>query len=174
MFNGAVAYNVSFSYSNLKRALFFGAVLVDVNFFRANLYGANFELVEIESIQWQGVVSVQDVLLPNRTTANDKNLLINGHADCNMPNIDHWTVETGNINTFVSQHSHANCLFTLQSFTSKAKMWQRVDLLDKWDSNSWPLSQAALRAQMSIGVSIELKGISGDGLVLARQILSEF
>ncbi|CAF4186450.1 unnamed protein product, partial [Rotaria magnacalcarata] len=71
----------------------------------------------------------------------------------------------------MSNKGERKCQFTLQSLSSGANMYQRVNLSEKWNSSSWSYSQAILRANMSIGISMQLRGFDNNNQVLARQTL---
>ncbi|CAF5019960.1 unnamed protein product [Rotaria magnacalcarata] len=122
--------------------------------------------------QLESALSIQDAVLPNETLAHDENLIKNGKADCNTSLISDWTLSNVNVTVIMSSTSKSNCQFTLQSLSSGAAMKQRVNLYGKWDSNSWPYSQAVLRTSMSIGITMELRGINSNNLVVARQSLN--
>ncbi|CAF1542387.1 unnamed protein product [Rotaria magnacalcarata] len=177
-FDGAVFSNCSFWLANIKRASFRKSLLeiptlssiVDFSF--ANLYGANFENASVLYNQLQGALSIQDVVLPNRTLAHDTNLINNGHADCSASSVDGWTLLRGDITTVMFDASSANCRFQLQSFDIGAAMKQHVNLSHKWDSDSWPYSEAVLRGHTSIGVSIQLTGIINERYIYAPKRLS--
>jgi hypothetical protein len=111
-------------------------------------------------------------MLPNGTHAQDTNLVNNGHADCNVPLVDSWELERDDFTIEVSKKTNTNCRFTLKSLASQAMMLQRVNLSENWDPTSWPYSQAILSARMSMGVSIQLKGMNTYGMVSGRQIAS--
>jgi uncharacterized protein YjbI with pentapeptide repeats len=166
--------NSTFINSNIKRAIFTGADLSNVDFHGANLHKADFTDTNISDNQLHSALSIQDAILPNRTRSQDKNLISNGQADCNIPLVDSWQLERGDVTIEMSEKNNANCQFTLKSLATEAMMLQRVNLSEKWDSSSWPYSQAILTAQMSMGVSIQLKGINTNGVVSSQQTLSEF
>ncbi|CAM4980245.1 unnamed protein product, partial [Rotaria socialis] len=115
---------------------------------------------------------IQDAIVPDGTSAHDENLIKDGQADCNISHISGWTLSNGNVTTVISNKSSSNCQFTLQSLSTGATMYQRVNLSDKWDSNFWTYSEAVLSGKMSTGVSIELKGIKKDNVVSSMEILS--
>ena len=136
---------------------------------------ADFTDTNISDKQLRSALSIQDALLPNGTRAQDKNLINNGQADCNIPLIDSWELERDAVTVELSnKNNNTNCQFTLKSLATEATMVQRVNLSEKWDSSSWPYSQAILSARMSVGVSIQLKGVNTYGTVSGRQTLSEF
>ncbi|CAF5225288.1 unnamed protein product, partial [Rotaria magnacalcarata] len=116
-------------------------------------------------------LSIQDAILTNGIRGHDENLISNGQADCNISHISGWTVSNGNITSVISNSSNSNCQFTLQSLSTGATMYQRVNLSDKWDSSFWPYSQAVLSAKMSVGISMELKGIKNDHSVSSKETL---
>lgn len=167
--------NSSFINSNIKRAIFKGADLTNVSFHGANLYKTNFIGTKISDEQLHSALSIQDAILPNGTRSHDNNLINNGQADCDILLDDSWESERGAINIEMSEdNNNTNCQFTLKSLATEATMLQRVNLSEKWDSSSWPYSQAILSARMSKGVIIQLTGINTYGVVSARQIASEF
>ncbi|CAF4220130.1 unnamed protein product [Rotaria socialis] len=162
----ATLSNSNFTGANAKRASFQGSDLPSVSFFGTNLYMSDFRSTKVTESQLQSALSIQDAILPNQTLADDPNLINNGQADCNVSLNESWTLTTGNITIARSNMTTRNCYFALTSYDTGATMSQRVDLLKKWDSKSWPKSQAVLRANMSIGVSIQLKGINSSGNIL--------
>ncbi|CAF2134552.1 unnamed protein product [Rotaria magnacalcarata] len=164
----------TFWHANAKRTSFKRVDLTKVEFTGANLYKADFNGTNITDGQLQSALSIHDALLQDGTLAQDRNLIDNGQADCNISLIDSWTLECGNVTTIESDANHTNCLFALQSILIGATMWQRINLSDKWDSSSWPYSEALLTANMSSGVSIDLRGIKNDSSISANQKLSKF
>ncbi|CAF3793996.1 unnamed protein product [Rotaria magnacalcarata] len=162
----------TFWHANAKRTSFKRVDLTKVEFTGANLYKADFNGTNITDGQLQSALSIHDALLQDGTLAQDRNLIDNGQADCNISLIDSWTLECGNVTTIESDANHTNCLFALQSILIGATMWQRINLSDKWDSSSWPYSEALLTANMSSGVSIDLRGIKNDSSISANQKLS--
>ena len=165
----------NFSSSNIKLSSFINAFeLKEVDFSNANLYKVQFNYTDVEEIELESALSIQDAVLPNETLAYDKSLIKNGQADCNISLLNGWTLSNVNVTAIMSNTSQANCQFTLQSLSSGAAMKQRINLFDKWDSASWPYSQAVLRASMSIGITMELRGVNSNNLVVARQFLSKF
>ena len=172
-FNSATLTSSNFSYSNIKLASFLISPLKEVDFSGTNLYTVHFNDSEMTDIQLRSALSIQDAVLPNGTLAHDKNLIENGQPDCNTSLINDWTLSNVNVTVIMSSVSKSNCQFTLQSLSSGAAMYQRVNLFDKWNPTSWPYSQAVLRASMSIGITMELRGFSSNNLVLSRQTLSK-
>jgi hypothetical protein len=166
--------NSTFINSNVKRAIFRGADLTNVDFRGANLHKADFTDTNISDNQLHSALSIQDTVLPNGTRSQDKNLINNGQANCNISLVDSWELVRGNITIQMSEKNNTNCQFTLKSFPTGAIMLQRVNLSERWDLSSWPYSQAILSARMSMAVSIQLKGINTYGVVSGRETLSEF
>lgn len=169
--------NSSFINSDMKRAIFRDADLTNVSFHGANLHKTDFIGTNISDEQLHSALSIQDAMLPNGTRSHDTNLIMNGQADCHIPLADNWKSEKGDVNIEMSEeknNSNTNCQFTLKSTASEATMLQRVNLSNKWDSSSWPYSQAILSARMSKGVTIQLTGMNADGAVSGRQITSKF
>ncbi|CAF4880910.1 unnamed protein product [Rotaria socialis] len=164
----------NFWQSNLKDAIFQAARLNQVNFYHANLYKTNFMDADMANSELDNTLSIQDVILPNKTSAHDENLIKDGQADCNISHISGWTLNNGNITTAISNKSNSNCQFTLQSFSTGATMYQRVNLSDKWDSNLWTYSEAVLSAKVSTGVLIDLKGLQRNNSVSSKETLSKF
>ncbi|CAM4976654.1 unnamed protein product [Rotaria socialis] len=170
-FNYASLSYCNFWYSNLKYAVFHEAYLNQVNFSRANLYESDFTGTNITEKELKDALSIEDAALLNGTTAHDENLINEGQADCNISYISGWTLSNGNVTPVISNKSNSNCQFTLQSLSTGATMYQRVNLSDKWDSNFWAHSEAVLSAKMSTGVSIELRGIKENNIVFSMEIL---
>ncbi|CAF4036623.1 unnamed protein product, partial [Rotaria magnacalcarata] len=171
-FNYAVLSDCNFWHSNLKDAVFQAATLNQVNFSRANLHKTNFIGANMTKSELDNTLSIQDTVLPNGTHVHDENLINNGQADCNIFHISGWTVSNGNITSAISNSSNSNCQFILQSLSTGATMYQRVRLSDTWNSNLWTFSEAVLSAKMSVGVSMELKGIKNDHSVSSKETLS--
>ncbi|CAM4755809.1 unnamed protein product [Rotaria magnacalcarata] len=169
---GMLSY-CNFWHSNLKDAAFQRAALNQVNFSRANLYKTTFIGAYMIKSELNNTLSIQDAILTNGIRGHDENLISNGQADCNISHISGWTVSNGNITSVISNSSNSNCQFTLQSLSTGATMYQRVNLSDKWDSSFWPYSQAVLSAKMSVGISMELKGIKNDHSVSSKETLSK-
>ncbi|CAF1533281.1 unnamed protein product [Rotaria magnacalcarata] len=170
-FNNASLSYCNFWYSNLKYAVFHEAYLNQVNFSRANLYESDFTGTNITEKELKDALSIEDAALLNGTTAHDENLINDGQADCNISHISGWTLSNGNVTPVISNKSNSNCQFTLQSLSTGATMYQRVNLSDMWDSNFWTHSEAVLSAKMSTGVSIELRGIKENNVVSSMDIL---
>ncbi|CAF1549348.1 unnamed protein product [Rotaria magnacalcarata] len=170
---GSLSY-CNFWHSNLKDATFKQAKLNHFNFSRANLYKTDFTGTNISESELKDALSIQDAVLSNGTPVHDENLISNGQADCNISHISGWTVSNGNITSVISNSSNSNCQFTLQSLSTGAAMYQRVRLSDKWDSNLWAYSEAVLSAKMSVGVSMELKGLQKNKSVSSKETLSKF
>ncbi|CAF5068505.1 unnamed protein product, partial [Rotaria magnacalcarata] len=170
-FNYAVLSDCNFWHSNLKDAVFQAATLNQVNFSRANLHKTNFIGANMTKSELDNTLSIQDTVLPNGTHVHDENLINNGQADCNIFHISGWTVSNGNITSAISNSSNSNCQFILQSLSTGATMYQRVRLSDTWNSNLWTFSEAVLSAKMSVGVSMELKGIKNDHSVSSKETL---
>ncbi|CAF4149467.1 unnamed protein product [Rotaria magnacalcarata] len=170
-FDGANLNYSNFSHANIKRASFVRAHLTEVVFSRVNLYKVNFTGNNITDEQLHSALSIQDVLLQNETLARDTNLINNGQHDCTSSGINGWTLKRGNVSKVMFDKNSINCQFTLQSISAGATMYQRVILSGRWDSSSWSYSQAVLRANMSIGIAVELRAISSNDLVLARHSL---
>lgn len=166
--------NASFYYSNVKRASFDLGTLRGANFSKANLYEANFINSDITGEQLNSALSIQDALLRNRTRTKDKNLINNGGDNCNISRGDDWILQSGNVTVVESNHYGSYCGFVLQLDSSEAVLYQRVNLSNKWNSNDWPYSQVVLRANMSSGVSMELRAMNSNNQVRAREILSKF
>jgi uncharacterized protein YjbI with pentapeptide repeats len=173
-FNNAKIFDTVFIGANLKRSAFNKATLTNVNVSHANLYQVDFFLANITNLQLQNALSIEEARLPNGIRANDINLIRNAQTDCNILGVENWTLETGNVTTRMIDNQTNNCRFMLQSFTIGATMTQYINLSSKWDSNSWPNSQAVLSAKRSIGVSIELEGINNKSSAFAKEILSEY
>ncbi|CAF3436102.1 unnamed protein product [Rotaria socialis] len=173
LFSSATLSESSFRHSNIKHASFKDAKLNNVDFFRANLYKADFSAAEIEDSNLQSALSTQDVLKDGETIFHDRNLLNDGQYDCNISLDNSWILQTGHVTKIMSNKSNLSCRFTLQLRTERATMLQRVDLSNKWDSSIWPNSQAVLRAHMSNGVSMQLKGIKRNYSASAKEILGK-
>ncbi|CAF3938662.1 unnamed protein product [Rotaria sp. Silwood1] len=154
----------NFSESNIKHTLFEKANLTSVDFFRST---------DITESQLQAALSIQDVPISDEEFAHDTTWINNDETDCNSLLIRNWTLATGNVTANMSKKNNRNCRFTLQSLATGAKMSQRVDLLNKWDSKSWPFSQAVLTADFSIGVTILLRGVNNSQHILAQRELSK-
>ncbi|CAF1334317.1 unnamed protein product [Rotaria magnacalcarata] len=134
----------NFWHSNLKEAKFKQAKLNHLNFSRANLYKTDFTGTNIGKSELENALSIEDAVLSNGTLVHDANLINNGQGDCNIPLINGWTLGSGNVTKLMSNRSNSNCQFTLESLSTEAAIYQRVNLSDKWDSSSWPYSQAVL------------------------------
>lgn len=160
--------------SNLKRAIFKNASLEYNDFSHANMYQVDFTGANINETDLKNALFFQDVLLPNGTHVHDKNLINNGQVDCNISLHKSWTLEAGNIVIMMLNETSHRCCFVLQSLTAGARMSQNVELLNRWNSSLWPYSEAILSAQMSVGVSMKLKGITDDGSIFSDRILSKF
>ncbi|CAF4615247.1 unnamed protein product [Rotaria socialis] len=171
-FDDASLSDCNFWRSNLKHAVFYEATFNQVNFSRANLYKANFTGTTIAKSELKDALSIQDATLSYETIVHDENLINDGQADCNISLITGWTLNCGSVMKVMSDKSNSNCQFTLQSLSTGAAMYQRINLSDKWDSSSWPYSQAVLTAEMSVGVSVELKGIKNNHSVFSEEILN--
>ncbi|CAF0973140.1 unnamed protein product [Adineta steineri] len=148
--------NSTFVNADIQGASFIGSDLNNVNFSEANLYKVDLTNAKITEKQLQSAISIHEALLPNGTLAHDSNFLNNGQTGCNMSFGDNWILHKGNITTEISHIDPNNCYFFLRSYNNGAIMSRRVDLT-KSDLESWPHSQIVLSANMSIGVSIQLK-----------------
>lgn len=164
----------SFVDANLKRASFVQVDLTNVNFYGANLYKVNFTNTKIAENQLQNALSIQDALLPNGTIAHDKNFLNSSQADCNTSVGSSWILQTGNVTRKISNHYSDSCYFALNTYNTGATMFQHVNLSNKWNSKSWPYSYAVLSANMSVGVSIQFRGINNIKGIHTYQTLSKF
>lgn len=173
-FKEANLINASFSGSNVKRGSFEGASVKGTDFSHANLYGAIFTNTSIIGEQLESALAIQDAVLPDGTQVLDKNLIDHGDNNCNISHANGWILRNGSLTAIVSNNSNGYCNFTLQTNSTEAIICKRVDLSKKWDSTAWSYSQAILRANMSKGVSMELKGINSNGHILARQTLGNF
>ncbi|CAF3631266.1 unnamed protein product [Adineta steineri] len=146
----------TFISADIQGASFIGSNLNNVDFSEANLYKVDLTNAKITEKQLQSAISIHEALLPNGTLAHDSNFLNNGQTDCNMSFGDNWVLHKGNITVKTSHIDPNSCYFFLRSYNIGAIISRRVDLT-KWDSESWPHSQIVLSANMSIGVSIQLK-----------------
>lgn len=174
-FREAFLINASFCHSNLKLASFSSVNVIEVNYFGANLYGTKFPLTDITDKQLKSALSIQDALLHNGIRTHDKNLIINkGEPNCNISHLNGWILGNGNVTAEMSNSSKNYCNYTLQTISTGATIYQRVNLSSKWDSTLWPYSHAVLRANMGIHVSMGLKGINSIGQVLYQQTFSKF
>ncbi|CAM4827834.1 unnamed protein product [Rotaria magnacalcarata] len=172
LFNNLYFAPSNFSYSNIKRASFANSALIQADFSDANLYKVDFNGAVMRDIQLESAVSIQDAVLPNGVSVHDENLIKNGQPDCNTSLMISWTLRNVNVTAIMSNKGERKCQFTLQSLSSGANMYQRVNLSEKWNSSSWSYSQAILRANMSIGISMQLRGFDNNNQVLARQTLN--
>ncbi|CAF1593376.1 unnamed protein product [Rotaria magnacalcarata] len=172
LFNNLYFAPSNFSYSNIKRASFANSALIQADFSDANLYKVDFNGAVMRDIQLESAVSIQDAVLPNGVSVHDENLIKNGQPDCNTSLMISWTLRNMNVTAIMSNKGERKCQFTLQSLSSGANMYQRVNLSEKWNSSSWSYSQAILRANMSIGISMQLRGFDNNNQVLARQTLN--
>lgn len=163
--------NASFYHSNAKRALFNFATLTGVNFSLANLYEAEFVYTTITNEQLESALSIQDALLPDETRANGQNLISNDEASCNISRENGWKLQNGSVVAVQSNHDNSSCEFILQTISTGATMYQRINLSNKWDSTNWPYSRVVLRANLSVGISMELRGIRHNNQPLAWQPL---
>ncbi|CAF1441247.1 unnamed protein product [Rotaria magnacalcarata] len=166
-FYSSIILNSTFWYSNLKRASFEGVHLTNVNFSRANLHEAKFLDATIADVDLLTAVSIHDAQL-----FYDTNLINDDQTDCNTSLVNSWTLQTSYVITMMSEKNTSNCRFILKSLTTGATILRRVSLINRWYSRSWPYSKAILRANMSIGVFIELRGTNSDGIVLAQRTLN--
>lgn len=173
-FYGTVFQVANFNHSNVKRTSFQGAFMLQVHFSYANLYENNFINSAMAPEQFEGAFSIQDALMPNGTQAQVDNLINNGKANCNISSVNGWKLKNGSITVVESNHSNSYCEFILQSVSSGATIYQRVNLSNKWNSSLWPYSQAVLRANVSIGISMELKEISYKDEILVQRTSSTF
>ncbi|CAF0987918.1 unnamed protein product [Adineta steineri] len=148
--------NSTFISADIQGASFIGSDLNNVNFSDANLYKVDLTNAKITEKQLQSAISIHDAILPNGTLAHGSNFLNNGQTDCNMSFGDNWILYKGNITTKISHIDPNSCYFFLRSYNIGAIMSRRVDLT-KSDLESWPHSHVVLSANMSIGVSIQLK-----------------
>ncbi|CAF0856568.1 unnamed protein product [Adineta steineri] len=148
--------NSTFIGADIQGASFIGSDLNNVDLSDANLYKVDLTNAKITEKQLQSAISIHEALLPNGTFAHDRNFINNGQTDCNMSFSNNWILHKGNITAKISHIDPNNCYFFLRSYNIGAIMSRRVDLT-KWDSESWPHSEVILSANMSIGVSIQLK-----------------
>ena len=165
IFSRAIISNGNFQHADLKRATFRNAEINNVSFIGANLYMADFTGTNITDEQLQSALSIQDALLTNGIVGQDPNLLKNGEANCNNSEVNDWIIRNGSIAMVMHDKKKSNCRFVLNSSTTGANMSQRVDLSKIWDYNAWPHSRAMLSADLSLGVSIQLRGIDSNGII---------
>ncbi|CAF4482484.1 unnamed protein product, partial [Rotaria sp. Silwood2] len=83
-----------------------------------------------------------------------------------------WTSLIENVESAVVVQQKNECYAALLSNESKAVISQNVSLENEWNPDLWPYSHALLHARLSNGVSIELIGISRNGTILKKHILS--
>lgn len=163
----------SFWHSNLNYASFIDSNIKGIQLLGATLYNATFKNVNVKTAQLKSALSIQDVVLSNRTRIQDKNLINNGEHNCNISHINGWTLRSGNVTTLKVGQYNDFCEFTLQSISTNATIYQRVNLSNKWNSTLWPYSYTVLRADMSTGLSMELRAINSTNHVVDYQALSE-
>jgi hypothetical protein len=82
-------------------------------------------------------------------------------------------VQNGSIAVVVSKENRNNCQFVLQSNGIGATMWQRINLVNVWDSTLWTNSDIELHLYNSSGVSTELNGLSKNGTVIQKKLYSK-
>ncbi len=174
IFVRCICNRVDFSYANLKNSSFYSAELSNANFSLANLQNADFTNTNITDSQLQSALSIRNAKLPNGTLGRGQNLVKNGDANCNISLVDHWKVQNGNITVMPSKEDRDECQFTLQSFATGAIMSQRITLVGIWDSSFWRYSKVELQGHMSSGVSMELSGKNNNGIILNKNITSQF
>lgn len=158
----------------MQGASFVGSDLKNVDFSQANLQKVNFTDAKITGSQLENALSIQDALLPNGTLARGNNLLNDGQTGCKISFGNGWILHKGNVTAKIPSADSNNCYFLLQSYNTGATMSQRVNLSNTWDSESWPHSLAVLSANMSLGVSIQLRIINNTKDIDAHLKLSKF
>ena len=164
----------TFEQANLERAIFRNANISTTNFSGANLYMADFTGTSVTDEQLLSAISIQGALLPNGTFGQDENLILNGNAHCNRPLVDEWTLQNGSIITVKRDQNSTDCYYVLESTNTGAFMSQTIDLSDKWNFNIWPSSIVVLKADISVGVSIDLRAINNMGSIHDRRRLCEY
>ncbi|CAF1430342.1 unnamed protein product [Adineta steineri] len=83
-----------------------------------------------------------------------------------------WSVLVGNVDVAFSAQYKNECNIALRSNESKAIILQNILLANIWDPYLWPSSYALLTARLSVGVSIELIGITRNGTIRNQQTLN--
>ena len=173
-FTSARLFDLDFSFANMKHSSFERCTLANARLRHANLYKVDFLDAGIENSDLQDAMSVQDARLSDGTVVRDMNFISNGHAECNSSRMNGWTVQSGNIfTTAFHENTRNDCHFVLHSDSAAATMVQNVNL-STWDSKSWPISRAVLRARFGSGVCIKLRGIYNNNQGCAWQTNSRF
>lgn len=172
-FKGTDLNYSSFWHSNLNYASFIDSNIKGIQLLGATLYNATFKNVNVKIAQIKSALSIQDVVLSNRTRIQDKDLINNGEHNCNISHINGWILRSGNVTTLKVGQYNDFCEFTLQSISTNATIYQRVNLSNKWNSTLWSYSYTVLRADMSTGLSMELRAINSTNHVVDYQALSE-
>lgn len=169
-FEGANLSQSIFYQVNAKGAFFNISDLTNTNFSLTNLQKADFSQTQITISQLESTLSIRDAVLPNRTHANNSNLIKNGYANCNIHLLLAWTLTHGNITVMRTEINFNSCRFVLQSNDVGASMYQKISLTH-WDSSFWKYSVTILNARMTNGVLIELNAKSQNGRTIDRKIL---
>lgn len=149
--------NVNFEHANLKYSVFEKSMLENINFNQANLFSSVFKNTSVLLMsETNQELSVHLVELNNGTIIKDRNLLVNGDADCNSSYPMHWTILKGIVNVGALNSFSNNCYFIVRNNESIASIKQTLDI-SGWDRNRWPKSELLVTAVMSEGVKVLIK-----------------
>lgn len=174
-FVNARMFMSTFERANAKDVRFSITDLRMVNFTLANLQRTEFwDTSSITDEQLKSALSIRDARLFKGTLERDRNLIKNGHIDCNSSVSDSWLLHSGRVIPIRPNENSGKCHFILQSLNTGAIMSQRVKLSNIWNSDLWPYSHAVLNAQMGNNVSIQLSGFSNIGKILGQRNSSKY
>ena len=179
-FLGVQVRGFNFTFANLKEAKLLN---VNVEEFKKNsFFGANLQKAEIlcgsltdhmAKSEMKAIVSIHGAKICTKHH-RDPNLIENGHFACNISVKDKWSLLIGNVQVAFSNQYKNECYITLLPNESKAIISQNISLTNIWDTELWPYSHSLLHAHMSVGVSIELIGMSLNGTILNKHTRSEY
>lgn len=93
----------------------------------------------------------------------DVNLIAYGEADCDVTLGSSWQLQRGKVTIRHVDDNTGDCRFMLQSDEQAAVMVQKIALLSLPNFEFQPGSHTVLTARVSIGVSVQLIGVSRSG-----------
>ncbi|CAF1271130.1 unnamed protein product [Adineta ricciae] len=168
----AILSSCDLSFANAKAAMFVRADLFDVNFTLTNLHKSDFMGSDATIDMLTQALTVHDARFSNGTLLHDVNLISDGRAKCHGSLTDHWTLESGNI-SIVRWNTHENhCYFALQPSNSTGVMIQNIVLSKiRNETAEKREKRLVLNGNVSVGVWIEVRGLTGEGRVVDEQVL---
>ncbi|CAF1271151.1 unnamed protein product [Adineta ricciae] len=168
----AILSSCDLSVANAKAVMFVRADLFDVNFTLTNLHKSDFMGSNATIDMLKQALTVHDARFSNGTLLHDVNLISDGRARCHGSLTDHWTLESGNISIIMWNTHENHCYFALQSSNSTGVMIQNIVSSKIWNETTGKRGKRlGLDGNASVGVWIEVRGLTEEGHVVDEQVL---